>query len=56
MIVDFIPNHMGLDCAWLNDHPEYFIHRLLDASEEALSDRSFIGKSLKRNLTLPVFI
>jgi glycosidase len=38
VLVDFIPNHMGLDSAWLNDHPEYFIHRVLDESEEQLSD------------------
>ncbi|OGR89997.1 MAG: hypothetical protein A2992_00390 [Elusimicrobia bacterium RIFCSPLOWO2_01_FULL_59_12] len=38
VIVDFIPNHMGLDSAWLNDHPEYFIHRILDASECDLAD------------------
>jgi glycosidase len=29
---------MGLDTTWLNDHPEYFIHRVLNASESDLSD------------------
>jgi glycosidase len=38
VIVDFIPNHMGLDSAWLNDRPEYFIHKLLPPQEAALSD------------------
>jgi len=38
VIVDFIPNHMGLDSAWLNNHPEYFIHRVLDTSESDLPD------------------
>ena len=38
VIVDFVPNHMGLDSAWLNDHPEFFIHRVLDAQEAVISD------------------
>jgi glycosidase len=38
VIVDFIPNHMGLDSAWLNDHPEYFIHRVVPPAECGLSD------------------
>ena len=38
VIVDFVPNHMGLDSDWLNEHPEYFIHRVLDAAEEKLPD------------------
>lgn len=38
VIVDFVPNHMGLDSDWLNDHPEFFIHRLPTPSESTLSD------------------
>jgi hypothetical protein len=25
LILDFVPNHVGLDHAWLNAHPEYFV-------------------------------
>ena len=25
LILDFIPNHMGLDHPWVNAHPEYFL-------------------------------
>ena len=25
LMLDFVPNHMGLDHPWLQDHPEYFI-------------------------------
>ena len=39
VIIDFIPNHMGIDSAWLNDHPEYFIHRVLGPDEGKLSDQ-----------------
>lgn len=38
VMVDFIPNHMGLDSLWLNDHPEYFIHTVLPDLEAAHSD------------------
>lgn len=38
VILDFVPNHMGLDSAWLNEHPEFFIHRVLDEREAALAD------------------
>lgn len=38
VVVDFVPNHMGLDSAWLNEHPEYFIHKVLPPSETHLSD------------------
>jgi hypothetical protein len=26
LMLDFVPNHMALDAAWLADHPDYFIH------------------------------
>jgi hypothetical protein len=26
LILDFVPNHMGLDHPWLSEHPEYFVH------------------------------
>jgi glycosidase len=38
VIVDFVPNHMGLDSDWLNSHPEFFIHRLPTPSEMGLTD------------------
>lgn len=25
LMLDFVPNHMGLDHPWIDDHPEYFI-------------------------------
>ena len=25
LMLDFVPNHMGLDHPWIEDHPEYFI-------------------------------
>jgi len=25
LMLDFVPNHMGLDHPWVNDHPEYFV-------------------------------
>jgi len=24
-MLDFVPNHMGLDHPWVEDHPDYFI-------------------------------
>ena len=24
-MLDFVPNHMGLDHPWIEDHPDYFI-------------------------------
>jgi glycosidase len=38
VIVDFVPNHMGIDTPWLNDHPEYFIHKVLGPEESYLSN------------------
>ena len=26
LMLDFVPNHMGLDHPWVEDHPDYFIH------------------------------
>ena len=26
LMLDFVPNHMGLDHPWIEDHPDYFIH------------------------------
>ena len=39
VIVDFVPNHMGLDSDWLNRHPEYFIHKVLSSTEADLPDQ-----------------
>src|SRR6185437_14070065 len=38
VIVDFVPNHMGIDSLWLNDHPEFFLHEVPGAEESRLSD------------------
>jgi alpha amylase-like protein len=32
LLLDFVPNHTGLEHAWLDEHPEYYIH----GSEEDL--------------------
>ena len=26
LMLDFVPNHMGLDHPWIEDHPDFFIH------------------------------
>src|SRR5262245_60753862 len=26
LLLDFVPNHTGLEHAWLNEHPEYYVH------------------------------
>jgi len=26
LILDFVPNHLGLDHPWLSEHPEFFVH------------------------------
>jgi hypothetical protein len=26
LMLDFVPNHMGPDHPWVNDHPDYFVH------------------------------
>ncbi|GEM_PF-138782 len=44
VIVDFVPNHMGLDSLWLNDHPEYFIHKVLEGEEANHTDEELIRK------------
>src|SRR5207237_10671690 len=28
LILDFVPNHLGLDHPWLDEHPEYFVQSL----------------------------
>lgn len=33
LILDFVPNHVGLDHAWLETHPERFVHKLEPAPE-----------------------
>lgn len=38
VIVDFVPNHMGLDSPWLNTHPEFFLHKLVAPGEARLAD------------------
>jgi glycosidase len=38
VVVDFVPNHMGMDSDWLNAHPEYFIHKVVSPTEAEISD------------------
>ena len=38
VIVDFIPNHIGVGSPWIKEHPEWFIHRRLSAEEKHLPD------------------
>jgi len=38
VILDFVPNHMGIDCDWLNRHPEFFVHRVVSPPDMSLSD------------------
>lgn len=26
LMLDFVPNHMGLDHPWIDEHPDYFVH------------------------------
>ncbi len=40
LMLDFVPNHMGLDHPWVEDHPEYFIQGT--ESEAALEPKNFI--------------
>jgi glycosidase len=35
LMLDFVPNHMGLDHPWLNSHPEY----LIQATQEQLDEQ-----------------
>jgi glycosidase len=30
LMLDFVPNHTGLDHAWIEEHPEYYVHRTAD--------------------------
>ncbi|HVW30141.1 MAG TPA: alpha-amylase family glycosyl hydrolase [Polyangiaceae bacterium] len=30
LMLDFVPNHTGLDHPWINEHPEYYIHGTKD--------------------------
>lgn len=44
IIVDFVPNHMGIDSAWLNSHPEFFLHKLAAPGDERLTDEELLQK------------
>lgn len=33
LILDFVPNHLGLDHPWLSEHPEYFVHSETERAE-----------------------
>jgi glycosidase len=44
VIVDFVPNHMGIDSAWLNTHPEYFLHKLPDEADKNISDTDLLQR------------
>jgi len=42
LLLDFIPNHVGLDHRWLREHPEYFV-RSLDPRPETIHQPNTIG-------------
>jgi glycosidase len=45
LILDFVPNHVALDHAWVTDHPEYFIQRNpQDAKDDPQSFAEVNGK------------
>ena len=44
VLVDFVPNHMGIDSAWLNTHPEYFLHKLPDDADKNMSDSDLLQR------------
>lgn len=33
LMLDFVPNHVGLDHPWVAEHPEWFVHRATPAPE-----------------------
>lgn len=33
LILDFVPNHLGLDHLWLSEHPEFFVHSKTEKPE-----------------------
>lgn len=33
LLVDFVPNHVGLDHPWVHDHPQWFVHSTRPAPE-----------------------
>ncbi|RLA92232.1 MAG: hypothetical protein DRG69_09155, partial [Deltaproteobacteria bacterium] len=51
VIVDFIPNHLGVENNLLDTHPEFFIYRFLTKEEENLPDEEI----LKRNFDCFLF-
>jgi len=42
LILDFVPNHVAPDHAWVSDHPEYFIHGTTD--QAASDSASFVNR------------
>ena len=44
IVVDFVPNHMGIDSQWLNTHPEYFLHQLPAEKDLHLSDAELLQR------------
>lgn len=44
VFVDFVPNHTSLDSRLLAEHPEFFIHRVLQGEEASLSDEELLRR------------
>jgi hypothetical protein len=42
LMLDFVPNHTGLDHPWVQDHPEYFIHGTEQDLERAPQNYTWI--------------
>lgn len=43
LVLDFVPNHVGLDHAWLSEHPEYLI--VATAEEAARAPQNFLPET-----------
>lgn len=43
LIVDFVPNHTGLDCNWAIEHPEYYVHVSLLLQKLTIGNRRTIS-------------
>lgn len=46
LILDFVPNHVALDHAWVTEHPEYFVRGALDDLARAPQDFSAQGDNV----------
>ncbi|MGH9702161.1 MAG: alpha-amylase family glycosyl hydrolase, partial [Candidatus Acidiferrales bacterium] len=52
LILDFIPNHTGLDHVWVDSHPEYYIQ----ATVQELDENPSLYYSIERNGQQPLIL